>query len=114
MDAIGDAVGALVEGVANVVKFTLAAVGVFVLIAVTALLMGFVARDYWNWFVAPLGPPRIGILQAFGLMLFIGFLRGPKQHEEDDSAAESIAKLASGLAFTWGLGWLVVTFGGPF
>lgn len=30
---------------------------------------------FWNWFIKPLGLPGIGYWQAFGLMLFVSFIR---------------------------------------
>jgi len=40
---------------------------------------------FWNWFIKPLGLPGIGYWQAFGLMLFVSFIR----YEERKSDVES-------------------------
>ena len=117
MDAIVDAVGAFVEGATKASAFIFAAVGIFLLMAVLGLASAFVARDYWNWFVSPLGLPRIGVLHAYGLIIFVSLLRGVASNEHQDGTdgvVWTVAKPAIGLALTWALGWLIVTFGGPF
>lgn len=117
MDAIVDAVGAFVERVTKAVTFIFAAVAIFLLVAALGLASAFVARDYWNWFVSPLGLPRIGVLHAYGLIILVGLLRGVgrNEHQEDaDGVVWTVAKPVIGLALTWSLGWVIVTFGGPF
>lgn len=121
MDAIIDVVGGLFEAIANAVKFAFAAVGIFSLIIVSTLATAFVARDYWNWFVAPLGLPHIGLLHAFGLIAFVGLLRTdyskrPLSNDgrEDDEVLGTAVGAILGLALSWGVGWLIVTLGGPF
>lgn len=37
-------------------------------------LHAFVLTHLWRWFVAPLGLPSIGMAQAYGLSLLIGWL----------------------------------------
>jgi hypothetical protein len=119
VDAIVDAVGALIEGVANAISIALKAVGVFILIGLWVVASGFIARDYWNWFVAPLGMPRIGLFHAFGLTLFVTFLRtdysktAPRDEDEGFSIGPIIGWFL-GLGLMWGFGWLIVAFGGPF
>lgn len=123
MDAVVDAVGAFFEALAKVITFTVKAVGVSALIIVYAFATAIVVRDYWNWFVAPLGLSRIGLLHAFGLAMFIGFLRTDystkTSRENNDNSDRDSPVLATvgavfGMGLVWAAGWLTVTFGGPF
>jgi len=40
---------------------------------------------FWNWFVKPLGLPGLRYWQAFGLMLFISFIRYQERKTEGNS-----------------------------
>ena len=117
MEAIVDAVGSFVGGLTKAIAFTFSAAGIFLLMAAIGLASAFVVRDYWNWFVSPLGLPRVGVLHAYGLIILMGLLRGvtaTEHQEESDSAISTVAKPVVALALTWGLGWIIVTVGGPF
>jgi len=116
VDAIADAYLALLEGTAFILKAT----GALLLLIVWAAATGLVARDYWNWFVTPLGMAHIGLAHAFGLTMFVTFLRTDftkeRRSAESDRDSPMVGVIASyfGLGLMWGVGWLVVAFGGPF
>lgn len=111
------AVGSVFRFAGQGIAVVLATVGIFLLLALLGVASAFVARDYWNWFVSPLGVRPIGVLHAYGLILLVGLLRGVPSGDgtnDSDSTAVLVAKPIIGLALTWGLGWLIVTFAGPF
>jgi hypothetical protein len=79
-----------------------------------ALLNGWVVKTGWNWFIPQItGWPRLGILQAIGLVLVVGFIlpsRYRPAEERDRDGAEVFADLAADIAstlFALGLGWVV-------
>jgi hypothetical protein len=119
VDAIVDVLGGLFEATAKVVSISLKAVGLFALVAVSVAAGALVGRDYWNWFVVPLGLPHIGLAQALGLVMFVAFLRtdysrkAPSEKRDEDIIATSLGFFLN-LSLTWGLGWLIVTLVGPF
>jgi hypothetical protein len=59
------------------------AVGFIALLAVNAVVTGFILVRLWDWFVVSLfALPQLTIAQAIGLSLIVGFL---KTHELKDS-----------------------------
>lgn len=59
----------------------------YLLIGMTPSMLGlpqsFVFFLFWNWFVKPLGLPGIRYWQAFGLMIFVSFIRYEERKTED-------------------------------
>lgn len=56
------------------------------IIAVVSLYHGWALRCLWNWFLAPLGAPEIGLVHAVGVTLPVQALTShlqPYQAEED-------------------------------
>jgi hypothetical protein len=114
-------VEALIDLAASAVRavaLSFAAFGLFLLLIVLGLAYALVVRDYWNWFVSPLGLPSIGVAHAYGLVSLVWLLQGPslsQGHEDaNDSAPVALMKLLVKLALSWVLGWLIFTFAGPF
>lgn len=93
----------------------IAVIGIVALV----LLRGLVLADLWQWFVTPLGAPRIGIAHAIGLSTILttcmmGFAT-EKAEKDDDSGpwAKVIKALFKGLfycLFAWGMGAIVHGF----
>jgi hypothetical protein len=83
------------------------------------LLRGLVLADLWQWFVTPLGAPRIGIAHAIGLSTILttcmmGFATDkPDKDDESGPWAKVIKAFTRGLLyclFAWGMGALVHGF----
>ncbi len=53
----------------------------------------------WNWFVAPLGLPQIGIARAYGIFLFAGLFRQYGEEKENVSATFLIPAFAMLLGY---------------
>lgn len=73
------------------------------------LYRGYVVHRLWNWFVAPLGAPEIGVAQAWGLVWLASLMTQQAQAPDDRPALESIVNVVveSVLLSTFGLlmGW---------
>lgn len=73
-----------------------------------ALYSGLVLQDLWGWFVEPLGAPKIGLIQAVGLLLIVAFARGlPKRSDHEMTFRRTFSWAGSRLLFVslgWGLG----------
>jgi hypothetical protein len=83
-----------------------------VLIAVfpIVVLRGFVLSRLWGWFIVPLGLPSIGIAQACGIALILGFLSYSKSTTTKDNYVErTVEAFVSALA-CWGFGAIVHWF----
>lgn len=65
----------------------------------------YVAWCLWYWFVVPLGAPRIGLLEMWGLSLAINYLiNDPNQASQGSSLQKvgmSLAKPIVGLIVGW-------------
>lgn len=56
-------------------------------VSLSALPMAYVLKDFWAWFIVPLGAPPVTWMHAYGLMLVSGiFLRSLKSDAPDDKA----------------------------
>jgi len=83
---------------------------------ITPLLLlwqGWSISTLWNWFVAPLGAPEIGIVTATGLALVVGALRMRKSKNRDETNAdryEAIASLVIVPPAAVFMGWIIKTF----
>jgi len=49
---------------------------------ILGLPQGFVFLLFWNWFVKPLGLPGIDYWHAYGLMVFVSFIRYEKRNDK--------------------------------
>jgi hypothetical protein len=55
-------------------------------IVISALLNGYVLSVFWGWFIVPVfDVPSITTLQAYGLMLVVGLLKGHTSAKQDKS-----------------------------
>lgn len=79
------------------------------------VLGGVVLRDMWMWFIAPLGPPAIGIAHAIGVMTVFGFLTARNTNDINrkktryELLVRAIAGIIAALLF-WGIAAIVHLF----
>ena len=76
------------------------------------VLMGFlgalVMQTYWGWFVVPLNAPPIGLAHAYGLAMFVGYLKhNPSAKTEDSSFWEAVLVGVVYCAFALLFGYIV-------
>lgn len=67
-----------------------------VFIVISALLNGYVLSVFWGWFIVPVfDVPSITALQAYGLMLVVGLLKGhtPASDDSKKSTADKLGEL---------------------
>lgn len=87
---------------------------VFIAGPILFTLQGWSISTLWNWFIAPLGAPQIGIATALGISLTAAVIRfkGAK-NDESTSPRERIERLI-GYFLTpvigVGIGWIVLQF----
>lgn len=65
-----------------------------------AYVSGWTFKTLWDWFVVPLGFRTILIAHAWGLSLFIGYLkfrRSDIKNEQDDALAEALGGIVASL-----------------
>lgn len=80
-------------------------------LAPVSMLRGVVLKDLWRWFVMPLGVQAIGMAEALGLALLLGWLT--HTYVADDKPYPGIAGIVRNvlLALTiWGVGALYARF----
>lgn len=95
-------------GVRSLVK-TLGVLALTVALGIpAALYSGFVLQDLWGWFVAPLGVPQIGLIQAVGLLLIVALVRRtPKGGHSEVTFGKAFSNAANRIVFVslgWGVG----------
>lgn len=86
--------------------------GVGILLGIpTDALRAFVAVQLWGWFVTPLGVPPLGFFQAWGLVVFIGFIRSSYRSERSAKPMEHVLKLVAhsvtASLVAWGSGAII-------
>jgi len=80
------------------------------------LFRGYVLVDLWEWFMVPLGLPRVGMAHALGIALLIELVAG--SHEDDDEEDEEFIRpwlrrclMTAGLILlVWLLGSVIHSF----
>jgi len=82
----------------------------------TDLFRAFVFLNLWGWFIAPLGVGMPGLAQAYGMIVFTGFVLARKTREQKASeewltytlslVAESLGRSLA----AWGIGALIAVF----
>ena len=89
-----------------------AIVSVSVLLALTAIWVGFVFSTMWGWFVAPVTTlPEIGIAEATGLSLVIGLFTSRTSGEQGDGTfSAALGKTLGYPLLVLGMGWIVLQF----
>lgn len=92
------------------------------LIPVSYAINGWALSILWGWFILPLieGAPTLGIAQAIGVAMVVGFLTHQVQHKQchdDRSLSEKTTDLLAhvfgwlfGPLVTLGIGWIVIQF----
>jgi len=90
------------------------------LLAVSALINGFVLTCLWSWFIVPtFGLAELSLTQAIGLGLIVGFLthrRTKKLHSRDekksitDDAASLFVEILISPFIVLFFGWVVTKF----
>ena len=87
-------------------------VGMFALLALSALWKGYVLTVLWGWFVVPtFGLPALALVPAMGLSLVVSFLT--YQHNattQSKGTGEATAHAALMPLFVLGIGWAVHQF----
>lgn len=74
---------------------------------------GWAISVLWNWFVAPLGAPQIGIATAIGISLTVGLIRMKGAKSPERTRRESIEHLIGLVLIPLvgvGIGWIVLQF----
>ena len=70
---------------------------------------GLVLSILWGWFIVPLGLPEIGLANAIGVSLVVGFLTRHHATSEKDLSDRIIESLITPL-IVLGFGWVVHLF----
>ena len=89
----------------------LAVIGALCVIALFIALQGIIFASLWHWYVAPLGVPSVGYVQAL-MILLMGRLVVFRANIEEERKV-TMEKVARGLAtwlFVWGLGFCLLPF----
>lgn len=78
------------------------------------LLQGWSISTLWNWFIAPLGAPEIGIATALGISLTAGVLRFKGTRNDDNVSRKERLERVVGYflvpVIAVGIGWVVLQF----
>ena len=75
------------------------------------IINGFVLTKLWAWFIVPFGLPELGLAQAIGIAMVIGFLTN--QHipdNKDEKAWKPFITLYVGPFLTLFAGYIVTLF----
>jgi len=77
------------------------------------LWSGYALSTIWAWHVAPLGAPAIGVLEAAGVALVVGYLTKQVPHQETDDGYlyRSIGWIIFRPAVAIGIGWIIKVLG---
>ena len=88
------------------------------LMVVGAILNGYALSITWGWFMVPtFGLPELGIAQAIGIALVVGFLTKHVPFSDMEKAKEPIQRLTNSVVHTLlrpllvlGMGWVILQF----
>jgi hypothetical protein len=76
-----------------------------------ALLRGVVLKDLWSWFIVPLGVKQIGMAEALGLSLILGYCTYTYVDNDEEHAALAMVVRATIITLSaWGFGALYAHF----
>lgn len=85
--------------------------GVTVLLAVAAIFNGWVLSILWGWFFVPiLGLPVIGVAQAIGIAIVVGYLTHQRRKTQEGDHAEEVAYIVAQPLFALLAGYIVKSF----
>ncbi len=86
----------------------------FVVGPILFIIQGWSISTLWNWFIAPLGVPQIGVATALGISLTTSLLRFKgRESEEKRTHRERLERLVGFFlvpVIGVGIGWIVLQF----
>lgn len=86
-------------------------IAVLISIPVTAIWRGYVLTMMWAWFVMPLGVRALGVAQAIGLAMIVGFLTHQRRpNDPTHTLMDAVVAAFLTPAIALGLGWVVQAF----
>lgn len=96
------------------IKFVSTIVAIFIVGPLLFIEQGWAISTLWNWFIAPLGAPQIGIATALGVSLTASLLsfKG-REYEDKRTPREKIERLVGFFLVPLvgvGIGWIVLQF----
>lgn len=87
---------------------------IFVAGPILFFIQGWSVSTLWNWFIAPLGAPQIGIATALGISLTVSVIRFKGTKSEDATSSRERLERLIGFFLTpiigVGIGWVVLQF----
>lgn len=87
---------------------------VFIVGPILLIEQGWAISTLWNWFIAPLGAPTIGIATALGISLTVSLMRMKGTRKEQEPTRKERLERLVGLFLVplvgVGIGWIVLQF----
>ncbi len=93
-----------------------AAASVVLIVVAGTIISGWALSVLWGWFIVPVFDlPGLSIIQAIGIALIIGYIKGKSPQRSDDRKAsdkliESIGYMFMMPLLSIGIGWIVLQF----
>jgi len=93
-------------------KYLLMALGLVGVIAVLAVLNGWVVSVLWGWFIVPLfSLPTLSIVQAIGLGMVVSYMTQPINFDQEEGElTKKILTIFLRPPFVVGIGYIVLQF----
>ena len=69
-------------------------------------LSAVVTIDLWDWFIFPLGAPKIGMAHALGISILIGWKTNTTRPDPDESLLDASVRMTTTTLMVWAFGFI--------